>query len=209
MNQQQMPTSPAEAFDEKSATGKAATALFDSVELIVFTVVAVFLMLTFALRVCEVSGPSMEKSFFNGEKLLVSNLFYEPEVGDVIVFHQTSDLSDTFNEPIIKRVIATGGQYVKIDYTADKVYVSNDVQFTEDEVLDESAYIYLSNGIWKEYGSAPEVFAVPEGYLFVMGDNRNVSADSRSVYVDLVDERRVLGKALLRVAPFSKFGKVE
>ena len=209
MNKEQKPAAKAEGFDEKSGAGKAASALFDSVELLVLTVVAVFLILSFVLRVCEVSGPSMEKSFFNGEKLLVSNLFYTPETGDVIVFHQTSDLSDTFNEPIIKRVIATGGQFVKIDYTENKVYVSDDESFTADEVLDESAYIYLSNGMWKEYGSDPEVFAVPEGYLFVMGDNRNVSADSRSVYVGLVDERRVLGKALLRIAPFSKFGKVE
>lgn len=183
--------------------------LLEYVELLVLTVVSVFLLLSFVFRLCVVSGPSMNNTLVNGERLLVSNLFFTPDTGDVIVFHQTSEINDTFNEPIVKRVIATGGEYVRLDYTEGKVYVSADAEFTEDEVLDESQYIFLSGGAWRETGHQPDVYEVPEGHLFVMGDNRNVSADSRSIYVGMVDERRVLGKVLLRITPLSKLGKVE
>ena len=193
--------------------GGAVAAVYDYVEMFVFTVAAVILLLTFIVRLCVVSGPSMNTTLLDGERLLVSDLFYTPKTGDVIVFHQTSDLYDAFNEPIVKRVIATGGEYVRIDYKAGKVYVSSDKDFSEDEVLDESAYAYFADpdGVWREAytGKNYQDFEVPEGYLFVMGDNRNVSADSRRSEVGLVDERRVLGKVLLRLTPLSKFGRVK
>ena len=194
-----------------------AAAMFDYIEMFVFAIAAVILFLTFACRLCVVSGPSMNKTLLDGEQLLVSNLFYTPKQGDIIVFHQTNEVYDNFNEPIVKRVIATGGQYVKIDYVGAKVYVSNDATFEDSEVLDESTYAYFEGygNTWKEafdpkYQEA-EIYEIPEGYLFVMGDNRNNSADSRDAYknyVGLVDERRVLGKVLCRLTPFSKFGSV-
>jgi len=188
-----------------------AAALFEYVEMFVFAAVAVILLMTFAFRLCVVSGPSMQNTLQNGERLIVSDLFYTPKQGDIIVFHQTSETNDRFNEPIVKRVIATGGQHVRIDFINEKLYVSDDNVFSADEVIDESHYAYFSNGIWKEKGMGQTSYQVqvPEGHLFVLGDNRNVSADSRSADVGMVDERRVLGKVLLRVTPFSKFGKVE
>ncbi len=189
----------------------AAHVLLDYMEMFVLTIAVVILLLSFFFRLCVVSGPSMNNTLLDGEKLIVSDLFYTPDTGDIIVFHQTSDLYDQFNEPIVKRVIATSGEFVKIDYKQNKVYVSADETFTEDEVLDESAYAHFEkpDGVWKESLVADEkIFAVPEGHLFVMGDNRNVSADSRGVQVSFVDERRVLGKVLFRITPFNKFGKV-
>ena len=184
------------------------TAIFEYVEMFVLAAVTVIVLMTFALRLCVVSGPSMNNTLLNGERLVVSNLFYTPKQGDIIVFHQTSEIDDRFNEPIVKRVIAIGSQHVKIDYDAKKVYVSNDEVFSEDEVINESAYAYFSGDVWKLRGD--EVFHVPEGHLFVMGDNRNNSADSRDeLRVGFVDERRVLGKVLWRITPFSAMGRVE
>ncbi len=193
---------------KKQGKGDAQLAMFDYVELFVFTVAAVILLLTFCFRICVVSGPSMNNTLMNGERLLVSDLFYTPERGDIIVLHQTSETHDTFNEAIVKRVIATEGEFVKIDYAAQKVYVSDDAVFTEDEVLREN---YIINGKPNYLDASKDVYEyeVPDGHLFVLGDNRPVSADSRYSAVGFVDERSVLGKVLLRITPFSKFGKVE
>ena len=127
----------------KAEEASASVAMFDYIEMFVFAVVAVILFLSFACRICVVSGPSMNKTLLDGERLLVSDFFYTPKQGDIVVFHQTNEVYDQFNEPIVKRVIATGGQFVKIDYAAAKVYVSEDQTFEEGEVLDESTYAYF------------------------------------------------------------------
>ena len=182
---------------------------FDYAEMFVFAAILVVLVLMFCCRTCVVSGPSMNKTLKDGELLVVSDLFYTPACGDIIVFHQTSDIDDRFNEPIVKRVIAVGGQHVKIDYENNKVFVSDDDVFEESELLDESKYAYFGNpaGEWRESlkGVSGATWEVPEGSLFVLGDNRNDSADSRDARVSFVDERRVLGKVLFRIVPFSTF----
>ncbi len=183
--------------------------VYDFAEMLVLAVIVVFLIFMAVARPCRVDGTSMNHTLEDGEMLLISDLFYTPKQGDIVVFHQTSELDLRFNEPIVKRVIAVGGQYVKIETELGKVYVSDDDSFTEDEVLTED-YIYLEGGYWKDdLHISGNVTQVPEGSVFVMGDNRNNSADSRYFVIGPVDCRRLLGKVILRVTPLDKFGKVE
>ena len=184
-----------------------AATLIEYVEVFVFAVIFVILLMTFCVRLCEVDGPSMNKTLSHGEKLIISDFFYKPKTGDIVVFHLSDSDIEYYNKPIVKRVIATEGQHVKIDYMQKLVYVSDDDIFSDDELLDESAYAYYDIGIFKEAqsGKTAEIFTVPEDHLFVMGDNRNNSADSRNVHIGMVNENCVLGKALLRLSPFTVF----
>ncbi len=184
--------------------------LLEYVEILVLSVCAVLLIFTFGIRLCRVNGNSMMRTLHHNEMLLTVSLA-EVEAGDIIVFHQTSDTYLRFNEPLVKRVIATEGQVVKIDYVTGEVYV--------DGVLLDEPYISLLNDsstaeipFWAQlpghsFDRTTGIFevTVPEGCLFVMGDNRNNSADSRSVEVGFVDERRVLGKVVCRLSPYTKF----
>ncbi len=180
--------------------------VYDFAEMLVFAVIVVFLLFMSVVRPCRVDGDSMNNTLEHGEMLLISDLFYTPRAGDIVVFHQTSEIDLRFNEPIVKRVIAVGGQYVKIDTELGKVYVSNDDSFSEDEVLKED-YAYLDVGYWEDdFYISGRVIQVPEGSVFVMGDNRNNSADSRYFIIGTVDCRRILGKVIFRLTPFEKFG---
>lgn len=182
--------------------------VFEYLELFVTSLCIVFLIFMFGVRLCNVRGGSMEKTLYAKEKLLISNLFYEPKREDIIVFHQTGDY---LNEPVVKRVIATGGETVVLDYCPNPqsitITVYNDTMTT---VLDQSSYAYYDGTHASDYNKQERaVYHVPEGYLFVLGDNRNNSADSRSSAIGLVDERRVLGRVIVRISPFSRFGTVD
>lgn len=177
--------------------------LIDYVEIFIFSTCAVLLIFSFFIRVCKVDGPSMNQTLIHGEVLITTNVFYEPEQFDIIVFHQTSEQTDRYNEPIVKRVIATGNHYVKIDFNNSLVFVSEDAIFDAEDLINEQEYAYLDIGRWRMNGVL-ETY-VPDGKLFVMGDNRNNSADSRSHDIGLVDTRRVLGKVILRIFPLEKF----
>lgn len=172
------------------------SSLFDYLEIFVYSAIAVILIFTFGFRLTNVKGPSMEDTLIENEKLLISNLFYEPEQGDIIVFHELGH----YNEPIVKRVIATEGQVVDIDFSTWTV--------TVDGVPLEEGYRKLTQGpqLTSDY-TYP--MTVPENCLFVMGDNRNHSADSRSSSIGFVDCRQILGRVICRLSPFDRFGAVD
>ncbi len=182
--------------------------LFDVFEILVIAACVVLFLYAFVCRLCVVSGASMDKTLANGQMLVVSNLGYEPERGDIIVFHQTSKEIIALNEPVVKRVIATEGETVDIDFETWTLSVTD--KDGNKRVIDESEYIYLDVGFATRTWNWDGPVTVPEGHLFVMGDNRNNSTDSRDRYlIGLVDERRVLGKAIFRLTPFDKFGKLD
>ena len=172
--------------DEKISFSKAAILYLHD---IVYLLCAMILVLLLVFRVVIVSGTSMNMTLLDGDYLLLlSNTFYRnPEQGDIIVASK-----DSFKdgEPIIKRVIATAGQTVDIDFTAGSVYV--------DGVALEEDYI-KSPTTMQEGMQFPLV--VDEGCIFVMGDNRGVSKDSRNPSIGLIDTREVLGRAIFLVFP--------
>ena len=183
--------------------------IFEYLEMFTVAICAVMLLFMFVVRLCDVRGESMEKTLYQGEKLIVSDMFYTPKRGDIVIFHQTGN---TFNEPIVKRIIATEGEWVKLDFEhrPQKITVSiYDKNQNLIKVLDESDYMYLDIKEPLTTAYFEGMIQVPEGCVFVMGDNRNHSADSRSRLIGFVDERRILGKVLFRILPFSKFGAVD
>lgn len=188
---------------EEKESFSIARELYDIVEILVISACIVLLLYTFGARLCRVTGESMDVTLADGQMLIVSDINYTPKYGDIIVFHQTAD-GIGLNEPVVKRVIATGGQTIDIDFSTWKVTVTD--KDGTSRVLNEEAYRYLDCGYATRYSDWDYPLYVPEGYLFVMGDNRNNSTDSRSGWVGLVDERRLLGKAILRLTPLNKFG---
>ncbi len=180
----------------QSPAFKRANAFFDFVELATFTILAILLISCFFFRHTVVDGHSMDKTLSNGEHLIISDFMYTPKNGDIVVFEVPSD----GNKSYIKRVIATAGQTV--DIRAGVVYIDG-VALVEDD------YVYFDPyGLKKEdinyhvYADTP----IPEGYIFVLGDHRNGSKDSRSI--GLIDVRTVLGRVILRVTPLDSFGEI-
>ena len=177
----------------KKEYSAATRSCFEWVEAVITAIVAVVLLFTFFFRVVNVNGQSMEDTIHNEDKVLLTNLFYEPQNGDVVVISRAQH----FEEPIIKRVIATEGQSLRIDFNTGDVYV--------DGVLLEESYIKTPTTD-DEGGEIPEV--IPEGYVFVMGDNRANSLDSRSEQIGLIDKRNIIGKAQFIVFPFDRMGGI-
>jgi len=130
----------------------------------------------------------------DGDKLIVWGVGYEPQRGDVVIV----DSYTAYGKPLVKRVIAKGGDTISIDYNTGAVTVNGEL-LQEDYIAEPT---YLGYDVVFPY-------TVPEGFVFVMGDNRNASLDSRSSSVGCIDERDILGKVLVRFLPVSNFGVVK
>jgi len=153
------------------------------------------IVFVFFIRVIDVKGTSMNPTLNNQDKMLVSGLFYKPEAGDIVVFKKDSYSPD---KALVKRVIATEGQEINIDFDQGIVYV--------DGVALEEDYISELTRTKLDF-IGPKT--VPEGCVFVMGDNRNMSTDSRDKDIDMVDERLIIGKVYCVLFPLSSFGLVD
>ncbi len=191
-----IPETPTASPKKKSGFIKG---LVEQIELIVVAFAIIIVVFSFMFRTCEVSGASMENTLYDTETVLISNVFYSPKRNDIIVFHQTGK----YNEPIVKRVIGLPGDTVKIEYFESSMKVTVTDSNGESTVLNEDYIKYEDRGYYTN-----SVTYVEEDTVFVMGDNRRISADSRSEDIGLVDTRRILGRVVVRLTPFSKFGKI-
>lgn len=183
-----------QAVPPRAEQRRGATALYDVADVIVSAMIIIMVIFIFFFRFAGVSGGSMLPTLHDGDWLVVSSEAYDdPQYRDIVIVTQPN----YFHEPIVKRVIATGGQTVDIDPVAGIVYVDG-------EALDEPYTMEPTYTL----DDIQFPLTVPEGMLFVMGDNRNDSSDSRSSKVGLIDQRYVLGKVSGRLMPLGQW-KVE
>lgn len=166
---------------------EATSSIYEWIHSLVFAVAVVVILLTFFVRLVDVSGTSMLKTLYSQDKVIVSNFFYQPKQGDIVVISHGAE----YSEPIIKRVIATEGQTLSIDFDKESVIVDG-VELKE---------TYIQGHTHKEDGEIPKV--IPKGKVFVLGDNRGVSMDSRSKAIGLIDVSNIIGKAEVVVFPFN------
>ena len=200
------------AFDNSSDSNKitkfkamnpegGVSGVFDWIRCVIIAISIVVFCLTFVFRLVEVDGSSMMDTLSNSDKVIVTNLFYTPKNNDIIVISHASD----YNKPIIKRVIATEGQTVRLDYQNDRIFVDG-VQL-EEPYIKGSTFSNNISDLYMEHDSNGN-FVIPEGKLFVMGDNRVVSLDSRNEKIGMIDVKDVIGKAQFVAWPFNHFGYI-
>lgn len=165
--------------------------VYDFVSIVMTAFIIIAVIFVFAFRLVGVKGESMEDTLHNNDWLITMQKS-EYVYGDIVV----TTKYNYFNEPLIKRVIATAGQTVDIDYSTGTVFVDGkalEEPYTKEDFMVEKI----------DYMQFP--YTVPEGYLFCMGDNRNGSTDSRSTLIGAIDEKHIMGKAVIRLLPFGDF----
>ena len=174
---------------DKQTAEKEGRYLYEWVQALVCSVLTVVLVFTFGIRLIGVDGHSMVPTLQDGDRLLVTTslLSGDYEYGDIVIIQKGSCAG---GEPIVKRVIATGGQTVDIDFETGAVYV--DGTLLEEDYINELTFV-------EEGTEFP--LTVPEGSIFVMGDNRNHSSDSRDASLGTVDTRYVIGRAVILAFP--------
>ncbi len=192
---------------EKNPKHSLLTTVFEWLDVVVASVVVVVVLFTFVFRMVAIDGDSMNDTLFNGERIIISNMFYEPQRGDIVVISRNYDNSANENDhkqPIIKRVVAVEGDTVDIDFETGIVYVNGEAEtekFYADCIKEPINTVNKNNGV-----DFPLI--VNENCVFVLGDNRNNSLDSRSKEIGQVNVKYILGRAVLRIFPLNKFGGI-
>lgn len=174
--------------------------LYEWLQLFLGCVVAAVVLFNCVARLSRVEGSSMDNTLQEGEIMLIWSLGYTPARGDIVVLNKTPVRLNGWpdSRAIVKRVIATGGQTVDIDYSTGTVFV--DGQPLDEPYLPEEMYLPYIPTMQQTH------WDIPEGSIFVMGDNRNSSTDSRDIQVGAVDTDYILGKAVFALWPIGRFG---
>ena len=177
--------------------------LIEQLELIVIFFAIIVIVFSFMCKSCMVDGDSMLNTLHNTERVIIWNLFYTPQYEDIVVIHDNENI----NKPIVKRVIGLPGDTVRVEHYPSTMKVTVTHSDGTEEILDEEYIRYsVSDGYLSSYPSV-ETWTVGEGEVFVMGDNRLNSLDSRME--GCYDSRLILGKVIFRIMPFNKMGTVK
>ena len=184
--------------------------IIDIVSAAMIPIFLMVLLFTYVFRIAIVQGDSMLPTLRNEDRLLVSQLQNRPNTGDIIVINADDAvlvsesgslyMADGLHKSIVKRVVAVGGQVIDISSSEGTVYMNGELQ---EELYTNTITQLPTLGNAFEYP-----FTVPEGYVFVMGDNRDISLDSRYINVGLVPEEEIEGTVLLRLYPLENIGTV-
>ena len=184
-----------DSAETDAAQTKALRETYDWVQSLTSALIFCVIVFVFLVRLVYVNGNSMYPTLNNNDLMLVSRVFYTPRTGDIVVFKK--DAYDA-NKALVKRVIATEGQVININFEIGAVYV--DGEEIKEDYIRELTYNKLDF-------IGPQT--VPEGCVFVMGDNRNESTDSRNTLIGMVDSRLIIGKVLYVIYPLNAFRKVQ
>lgn len=178
---------------------------YEWIDSAVITVMILLLVFTFLFRQVKIEGDSMNPTLETEERVIVSDVFYSPQYGDIVVI-SAEILND---KPIIKRVIATEGQWLQIKNGHVYVGEESDRLFrVSDEFIEPDVDTWEVIGGYDAFDFSKPI-QVPDNHVFVLGDNRQDSLDSRAAsIIGFVDCRQILGKALYRVYPFDKIGSI-
>lgn len=183
--------------------------VFDWVETLIMAMIFIILLFTFIIRVNTVDGDSMNPTLWDGQKLLVTDLFYTPGYNDIVIV-QAAKLDG--GKPIIKRVIGLPGDKISIDFTEGTVYRNGEalaIDIRSNIIYEDGHKINARTTRNLEMVSG-QVYTVPENCYFVLGDNRNRSTDSRALNsVGFVDKNYIAGHAIFSIFPFNSFGMIE
>ncbi|MEG1834881.1 MAG: signal peptidase I [Oscillospiraceae bacterium] len=159
--------------------------IYDFVSILLTAIIAVSIIFTFAFKISAVNGSSMQNTLQDGNKVLITALDFKVKYGDIVIISQPN----AYEEVLIKRVIATENQKIIIDSEKNTI--------TVDGIVLDEPYIREKELNWQ--GDKTYPITVPKGKVFVMGDNRNYSADSRDNGVGMIDTRYIMGKAFYRI----------
>lgn len=176
--------------ERRTVYGKAAAYIYSLLSMVLVIMVCVFALFTFGLRLVSVSGDSMNPNVFDGQKIVVSRFMYTPDYGDIVAIGRSTETENS----IIKRVIALPGDELYINFSTHLITVNGNV-ITEG---------YKTLGAITDEGDLTYPLTVPEDCVFVLGDNRNNSLDSRFSYIGFIRLDEITGKALFRLFPPGK-----